>query len=244
VLSSETHTRAGSSKQRQLHSGPQNSKATFPVQAERVSEHVIQLLRGECVPSSQLSRPLTLTAYTALLPTIWSLLNNPSAGQRHLSDDVLQAVVEHAIKTSSKSATKRATVEFVGRLVFVHKFLFPQVSCCTDFSLNDLGLALAGNGTCVPWDFQGGETPGIGCHVGGVDKSSPKNVMGTRIKRLVLHRGKRFIRMVFYQGSLIQKNLRTNKTILRFLLRLFQRKSCLATTEVDHQSFSSSAFFD
>ncbi|KAJ7630987.1 hypothetical protein FB45DRAFT_917132 [Roridomyces roridus] len=82
-------------------------------QTELVSNYVIQLLSGESLSTSQLGRPLTPSAYAALLPTIWALINN------HSEDDVLQAVIDHATRVSSKSAAKQATVEFVGRLILV-----------------------------------------------------------------------------------------------------------------------------
>ncbi|KAH9950477.1 hypothetical protein B0H21DRAFT_723497 [Amylocystis lapponica] len=57
--------------------------------------------------------------YTALLPTIWSLINSPHA--RGASSTVLQAVAEHAVKISSTSAVKRHTVDFLGRLVLLER---------------------------------------------------------------------------------------------------------------------------
>jgi pre-rRNA-processing protein IPI1 len=84
-----------------------------------VSEFVARLLKGEAV-TSQLGRPLTPTAYIALLPTVWSLLNNPATQEQDQSSaEMLQIVVEHATKTSSKSALKRLTIEFVARLILV-----------------------------------------------------------------------------------------------------------------------------
>lgn len=84
----------------------------------RVSEYVIRLLRGEVAFASQLGRPLAPAAYVALLPTIWALLNSPTTVQR-TSTPIFQAIVEHAVKVSSKSALKRPTIDFVARLVLV-----------------------------------------------------------------------------------------------------------------------------
>lgn len=92
------------------------------IQTLRVGEYIVQLLLGEPVSSSQLGRPLTPAAYLALLPTVWSLLNNPIAGDHNVARNVLQATLDHASRTSSKSALKPLTIEFVSRLVLV---IFP-----------------------------------------------------------------------------------------------------------------------
>jgi pre-rRNA-processing protein IPI1 len=89
------------------------------LQTERVSEYVIQLLRGEALSGSQVGRLLTPAGYTALLPTIWSLLNQPLANEHQTSSDVLQAMLEHATKTSSNSVVKKLGIEFVARLALV-----------------------------------------------------------------------------------------------------------------------------
>ncbi|KAJ6575217.1 hypothetical protein B0H19DRAFT_1127709 [Mycena capillaripes] len=98
---------------------PGKSKDSLQVQTERVSEHVVQLLRGESLSTSQLGRPLTPTAYSALLPTIWSLVNNANPSLRAVSSEVLRATVEHASKVSSKSALKQITIEFIARIVLL-----------------------------------------------------------------------------------------------------------------------------
>jgi len=90
------------------------------VQTERVGEHVVQLLQGESLSATQLGRPLSSAAYTALLPTIWSLINNANASLLDVSNDVLQATIEHARKVSSKSALKQTTIEFLARLVLLN----------------------------------------------------------------------------------------------------------------------------
>ncbi|CCM05152.1 uncharacterized protein FIBRA_07361 [Fibroporia radiculosa] len=96
------------------------------VQVSRVSEYVIQTLRGE-VPAgasqTSLARPITPTIYLALLPTIWSLLNSPRRlpGESDMSDAVLRVVVEHAIKASSTSVVKKCTVDFLARLVLLDR---------------------------------------------------------------------------------------------------------------------------
>ncbi|KAJ3987492.1 hypothetical protein F5890DRAFT_1497228 [Lentinula detonsa] len=89
-------------------------------QADRVQEYVLQILH-EQVSSSQLVRALTPTAYNSLLPTVWSLLNYSGRNGEHLerSEEVLEAIVEHAVKKGSKSALKRSTFNSVARLVLL-----------------------------------------------------------------------------------------------------------------------------
>ncbi|KAI5836112.1 hypothetical protein K523DRAFT_367828 [Schizophyllum commune Tattone D] len=88
-------------------------KDTLTAQTERVRTYIIQLLHGEPVAGQQLARALSPSAYTALLPTVWSLLNAPEA------DDVLAALLDHAISVPSKTPLKLPTVAFVGRLVLL-----------------------------------------------------------------------------------------------------------------------------
>ncbi|KAJ3895018.1 hypothetical protein GG344DRAFT_39697 [Lentinula edodes] len=89
-------------------------------QANRVQEYVLEILQ-EQVSSSQLVRGLTSTAYNSLLPTIWSLLNYSGRNEEQLerSGEILEAVVEHAVKIGSKSALKSSTFDFVARLVLL-----------------------------------------------------------------------------------------------------------------------------
>ncbi|KAJ7619125.1 hypothetical protein DFH06DRAFT_1235406 [Mycena polygramma] len=97
-----------------------HSKDSLQVQTERVSDHVVQLLKGESLSTSQLGRPLTSATYSALLPTIWSLINNANPNLRTVSSEVLRATIEHATKVSSKSALKQITVEFIARVVLLN----------------------------------------------------------------------------------------------------------------------------
>lgn len=107
--------------------------ATLALQLSHVSNYVVHLLSGE--PSSSqpnaLGRHISTQAYIALMPTIWSLVNNPSNGLTvpdgidDGGDDirsVLAAVLAHATKCSSTSAVKRPAVEFVSRLVLVSSY--------------------------------------------------------------------------------------------------------------------------
>lgn len=116
---SSNNIRAHRVKSRQVQATSLASERVLSIQAERVCEYVIQLLRGEPSSSSQIGRPLTSEAYNALLPTLWSLLNQPSINQHRISNSVLQATLDHATKSSSKSAVKKCTIEFVARLVTV-----------------------------------------------------------------------------------------------------------------------------
>lgn len=107
------------------------------IQAERVSEYVVKLLRGEPSSGMQLGRPLTPEAYIALLPSIWSLLNQPSLNEKEMSAEVLQATLEHATKASPKSAVKKAAIEFVARLALVREYS----SSYTSFNLTLLYIS-------------------------------------------------------------------------------------------------------
>ncbi|KAJ7786421.1 hypothetical protein B0H16DRAFT_1446174 [Mycena metata] len=117
VLTSETTTNRGGKRVVQKQ---RDTKDSLQVQTERVGEHVVQLLQGESLSATQLGRPLSSAAYTALLPTIWSLINNANASLLDVSNDVLQATIEHARKVSSKSALKQTTIEFLARLVLLN----------------------------------------------------------------------------------------------------------------------------
>jgi pre-rRNA-processing protein IPI1 len=122
ALASSTRTTTNSptnpGKSRQAHT-TRDSEGILPLQTERVSEYVIQLLRGEALSGSQVGRLLTPAGYTALLPTIWSLLNQPLVDKHPTYSNVLQAMLEHATKTSSNSVVKKLGIEFVARLVLV-----------------------------------------------------------------------------------------------------------------------------
>ncbi|KAI8980644.1 hypothetical protein BD414DRAFT_420409 [Trametes punicea] len=104
---------------------PRSSTAVISArQVERVSEYIIQLLRGE-PPSSgmeaTLSRPITPQAYVSLLPSIWSLMNSGTTEANDASTELFSAVLDHAIKTSSTSAVKKHTIDFIGRLVLLDR---------------------------------------------------------------------------------------------------------------------------
>lgn len=97
--------------------------ANVDKQTRRVREHVIRSLRGQAAPGiSGSNRPLgfslTVQTYTALLPTLWWLLNQPDDASEDVSE-VLLAVLEHATKSGSTSGVKAAATELVARIVLV-----------------------------------------------------------------------------------------------------------------------------
>ena len=119
---SYTGTDVGRAKSKHV---PGRSDRTVPVHIRRVQDYVVGLLRGESTVSSgvqpTLSRPISPTAYIALLPTIWALINSEGTDALDSEESILSAVIEHAIKVSSGSAIKRHTIEFVGRLILVRR---------------------------------------------------------------------------------------------------------------------------
>jgi pre-rRNA-processing protein IPI1 len=201
---STNNSRASRGKYRQT-AIAQASKGVLSLQAERVSEYVIQLLRGEVLLGSQVGRPLTPAAYTALLPTIWSLLNQPLPNERQISSAVLQATLEHATKTSSNSAVKKLGIEFVARLVLVSQ---PALRWTLRLDLN-----LSPHQLETELQYQGSFTMA----------RTPDEAK--KFEDWLVHLPK----VLWELGS---NNLLTTEVILRFQLRLFQRKSCLVHQEV------------
>jgi hypothetical protein len=79
---------------------------------------------GEVVPGDGLLWPLTLVAYCALLPTLWSLVNNVGRSSNgSVGEETVKIVVDHAVRVGSTGGSKRATVGFVGRLMLVRSFV-------------------------------------------------------------------------------------------------------------------------
>lgn len=94
------------------------------LQADLVKTYVIRLLQGNGGSGAQLPRPISAVVYTALLPTIWALLNQRNDQQPEKeASSVLAATLDHAMRTTSGSAVKRLTIEFVGRLLLVRLFV-------------------------------------------------------------------------------------------------------------------------
>jgi pre-rRNA-processing protein IPI1 len=114
---------------------PQAHHRALPPQLPAVTAHIIRLLRGEPAPGSSgtMARPISAQAYIAVLPSLWALINVPATRQASKQpkrdedvsgvEDVLRAALEHALRASSASAVKQASVEFIGRLVLVSAYL-------------------------------------------------------------------------------------------------------------------------
>ena len=95
---------------------------------------------------------LTPTAYIALLPTVWSLLNRRTlsppvsalAGRVKApavssgAKQVLEAVIDHFQKASAGSAVKRLGLEFIGRVCMVSLFSIEIQGCQLLIRLLDL----------------------------------------------------------------------------------------------------------
>jgi len=117
---------------------PLKNHFSLDVQADLVKSYVIRLLQGDGGSGAQLPRPISAVVYTALLPTIWALLNQRSGQQPEKEPpSVLVATLEHAMRTTSGSAVKRMTVEFVGRLLLLEK----EVGYSGYFNPRDTGAA-------------------------------------------------------------------------------------------------------
>lgn len=83
---------------------------------KRVTEFVLGCLRGEIRSNLQpMGQLLTSSAYAALLPTVWSLINDPTGA----SAQILEATVTHGMRTPSASAVKVDSITFVGKLLLV-----------------------------------------------------------------------------------------------------------------------------
>jgi hypothetical protein len=113
---------------------PVKSRKSASSQIAHVSAHIVRLLRGEPPTGGALGRPLSAQAYAALLPSIWALLaGGARTGHATGAGELLSAVLEHAVRGSSTSATKRLSVEFVGRLVLVSIFTWLRGTlACTE----------------------------------------------------------------------------------------------------------------
>jgi len=94
----------------------------FDLQADLVKSYVIRLLQGDGGSGAQLPRPISAAMYSALLPTIWAMLNKRGENVRQREpSSVLGATIDHAMRTTSGSAVKRLTIDFIGRLLLLEK---------------------------------------------------------------------------------------------------------------------------
>ena len=105
----------------------QKFKATSIMLIDRVSEYIIHRLAGTSVFSG-IAVPMTPATYIALLPSIWVLISNAvgsgninvtNSSNQHKPNEMFHAVLDHALKVSSRSHCKRPTVEFVARILLV-----------------------------------------------------------------------------------------------------------------------------
>ncbi|KAG8928396.1 hypothetical protein FRC03_012359 [Tulasnella sp. 419] len=100
-----------------------------PRQLHRVREWVSKAIRGQIVSSTQpLGQQLSSTAYLALLPTIWSLLNTRTDttteedGEKSsgvATDDTWLAILEHFHRAGAMSSGKKLSLQFIGSLVLL-----------------------------------------------------------------------------------------------------------------------------
>ncbi|KAL9716171.1 rRNA processing protein [Leucoagaricus gongylophorus] len=86
------------------------------MQVSMVSDYIIKLLRGQNTSITRIPSSVTASVYLALLPSIWTVINDSYPELSSHVTDVLQALLEHASQTPSKSRTKHITIEFVARL--------------------------------------------------------------------------------------------------------------------------------
>ena len=90
---------------------------------DRVRRYVLALLRGETsvtlTTQPTLSRVISPAAYTALLPALWALLSTTEPGNPDADAEVFSILVDHSMKTSSNSALKKHTIDFLGRVILV-----------------------------------------------------------------------------------------------------------------------------
>lgn len=84
-----------------------------------VSDYIVLLLRGEAFSSTQIGRPLSPSAYLSLAPAIWCLLDSQALSYAGQQQELLNVLIDHSLKTPSKSATKGPSMEFIAKLILV-----------------------------------------------------------------------------------------------------------------------------
>ncbi|TEB34941.1 hypothetical protein FA13DRAFT_1660099 [Coprinellus micaceus] len=100
---------------------------TLRKQAAGISDFIMEKLRGGAgtTSTSGISSHISPAAYLTLLPTIWTLINSsmilatPVDQRQQQDNEMLQVALDHAVKSSSKGAVKRLTVEFVSRIALL-----------------------------------------------------------------------------------------------------------------------------
>jgi len=131
-----------------------NSKAKnvpfLDTQIDRVGNYLVDCLLGEvrvvhfaeaavsiqqsAVLGQTSRQPLTASTYSALLPTLWSLLNQSIAEPARVSSvpsQVLRALLEHTKRLPNNSSLKLPAVEFVGQIWLVGVALLLSSYCHT-----------------------------------------------------------------------------------------------------------------
>ncbi|KAI0256601.1 hypothetical protein BJV78DRAFT_292526 [Lactifluus subvellereus] len=106
------------------HVAPSNSKKrdgmSIQKQVSQVQSYVARMLRGASISSHTVARRITAQDYMAVLPTIWMLLNSNLVHSGVDEDvDTLSALLDHALQVSSTATAKRATVDFLVRLILL-----------------------------------------------------------------------------------------------------------------------------
>ena len=99
------------------------SSKKVSIQIDKVAQYIIKRLRGEANSTTQIGTMLMASSYLSLLPTIWAIINKPGLNQQE-ADGIIHATLDHALKTSSKSACKPLTIEFVARLLLVSIYIY------------------------------------------------------------------------------------------------------------------------
>ena len=123
---------------------------------ERVTEYIIGRLRTTEGSVDRSSTPITPAAYHALLPTIWAFITSPTSSP-HQSEELIHATLDHALKVAPKSACKRLTLEFVGRLMLVRSFHWCTTSILCFYNCNCMDSRLARSTITLSWKLQWGQ---------------------------------------------------------------------------------------
>ena len=86
-------------------------------EAGGVGEFIQQKLEGRSTTSS-IATPISQAVYLEFLPTIWAFIAKFASSDSG-PNLILKAALKHAVTTTSKSASKKGTIEFVSRLALV-----------------------------------------------------------------------------------------------------------------------------
>ncbi|KLO13784.1 hypothetical protein SCHPADRAFT_827523 [Schizopora paradoxa] len=112
-------------KRQKSDTGVSLSHASFQAlekQSIRVRKYVIGRLRGQVQSATRpMGQPFTTPTYEGLQPTIWWLLNEGRFDEEGGDDgvEIFNVIVEHATRIGSTTSLKKASTEFVMRLVLL-----------------------------------------------------------------------------------------------------------------------------